>query len=101
MTQQRRVPDPLTSRAGTWGWVALAAGVLAWDLLAHETLTAAFRRAHGHPASLVAVGVAWGLLTGHLFGVLGDADPLRREHVASATAMARRTVQRRVPVLHG
>lgn len=61
----KRVP-----RNGAIGWAALAAGVLAWDLMAEETLTGAFRRARQHPAGLAAVAVTWGILTAHLFGAL-------------------------------
>ncbi len=69
---------------GSIGWVAIAAGVLAWDLLADETLTDAFRRAHAHPASRVVVVAAWAVLTGHLFGLIPDkADPFYVAYTAT------------------
>lgn len=35
--------------AGTWGWAGLVAGIVAWDLIAPETLSHAGRRALEHP----------------------------------------------------
>ena len=67
---------PWYGRATT-GWAALAIGVAAWDLLAPETLSAGFRKAHEHPASAVAVAGVWALLTAHLWNVLPQrVDPL-------------------------
>lgn len=64
-------------RSGNLGWVMIAAGVAAWDFLAEETLSDAFRRARSHPASAVAVGACWGILTAHLFGLIPpQADPI-------------------------
>lgn len=63
-------------RKGTTGWVALAAGVVAWDLTSDETLTHAFRRAREHPVSFAALIAGWTILTAHLFGVLpARVDP--------------------------
>lgn len=68
---------------GAAGWAVLAAGIVAWDLLAPETLSASFRKAHDHPASAAAVTVAWALLTAHLWNVLPQAaDPLHVIHAA-------------------
>lgn len=68
-------------KSGGFGWLALAAGVVTWDILAPETLSDAFRRAHSHPVSAIMVGASWGVLTAHLFGVIPEnADPI---HVAS------------------
>ncbi len=71
------VPASPWFRTGTFGWVLLAAGVLVWDLVAPETLTDAFYRAHQHPASKIAVTGVWTMLTLHLFNKLPRrADPL-------------------------
>lgn len=70
---------------GGVAWCYLAAAVLAWDLLAadEQTLSEAFRRSREHPASAVAVGVIWGMLTAHLWGLLPQrADPLHAVHIA-------------------
>lgn len=64
-------------RNGTLGWMLIGTGVLVWDLVAPETLSDAFRRAHQHPASKVAVISAWAMLTLHLFNKLPSrVDPL-------------------------
>jgi hypothetical protein len=69
--------------SGTLGWVALAGGVLVWDLTAGETLTSAFRRSHDSPVSLVVVTAAWTLLTAHLFSLIPPRlDPMQFEHYA-------------------
>jgi len=63
---------------GGAGWLVIGVLVLAWDVAAPETLTAAFQRARSGPVSGTAVAVAWALLTGHLFDVLPKrADPFR------------------------
>ena len=67
--------------SGTTGWIALAAGVVVWDLTAGETLTGAFRRSHDSPVSRVVVMAAWGVLTGHLFSIIpARLDPLDFSH---------------------
>ena len=77
--------------SGTTGWAALAVGVVAWDLLADETLTGAFRRAHDSPVSRVIVMAAWGILTGHLFSVLPvRVDPFDSSHYAVITKHTRK-----------
>jgi len=75
------------STAGTIGWAALAAAVLAWDLLAPETLSDAFGRGcASQPRRAITIG-AWVILTAHLFDVLPErADPLHRAWVAGARA---------------
>ena len=62
------------------GWAAIAAWVVVFDTwalwLARETLSQAFLRAcRKHP---LLVSSAWGVLTGHLFGLFGRWDPLRK-----------------------
>jgi hypothetical protein len=65
-------------QGGGAGWLVIGVLVLAWDVAAPETLTAAFQRARSGPVSGTAVAVAWALLTGHLFDVLPKrADPFR------------------------
>lgn len=85
------VPVPVPApwfRTGALGWVLIGAGVLVWDLVAPETLSAAFQRAHEHRASKVAVITAWGMLTLHLFRKLpAPVDPLHgvtimRQHLS-------------------
>jgi hypothetical protein len=65
-------------QGGGAGWLVIGVLVLAWDVAAPETLSAAFQRARSGPVSGAAVAVAWTLLTGHLFDVLPKrADPFR------------------------
>jgi hypothetical protein len=77
------VARPMPSAVKPWlqggaGWLVIGVLVLAWDVAAPETLTAAFQRARSGPVSGTAVAVAWALLTGHLFDVLPKrADPFR------------------------
>ena len=83
--------------SGTTGWIALAVGVVVWDLTAGETLTGAFRRSHDSPVSRVVVMAAWGVLTGHLFSIIpARLDPLDFSHytvIARHTSKGRRTVE--------
>jgi hypothetical protein len=79
---QRAYAAPMPSTAKPWlqgggaGWLVIGVLVLAWDVAAPETLSAAFQRARSGPVSGTAVAVAWALLTGHLFDVLPKrADP--------------------------
>ena len=66
------------SQGGGAGWLVIGVLVLAWDVAAPETLSAAFHRARSGPVGGTAVAVAWALLTGHLFEVLPErADPFR------------------------
>jgi hypothetical protein len=78
------VTEPVPSAAKPWlqggaaGWLVIGVLVVAWDVAAPETLTAAFQRARSGPVGGTAVAVAWALLTGHLFDVLPKgADPFR------------------------
>jgi len=67
-------------RTGKAGWIALAAFIIAWDMLAEDeqTLSESFRRGwHRHPATMGAVALAWGVVTAHLWNLLPPrADPL-------------------------
>jgi hypothetical protein len=79
---------PPFHKSGHIGWLAIAAGVIAWDAMGPETLTDAFRHVREHPAGSIAVGVAWGILTAHLFGWLPPkADPI---HASTAYVRARK-----------
>jgi len=78
------VAGPVQSAVKPWlqggaaGWLVIGVLVVAWDVAAPETLTAAFQRARSGPVGGTAVAVAWALLTGHLFDVLPKrADPFR------------------------
>lgn len=65
------------SRAGTAGWALLGTGILAWDLVAPETLSDAFGRAGATRSGLVVTIVGWAVLTAHLFDLLPSRlDPL-------------------------
>lgn len=72
-------PRLLGEHAGTIGWIGLAAYVIAWDLLAPETLSAAADRALEHNYMKY---VAWGLggiVTGHVLNVIPDkVDPIQK-----------------------
>lgn len=68
---------------GSTGWIALAAGVVAWNAThAHdeaEMLSQAFARGMRHPTARFAVGAGWMILTLHLFGRIPNRyDPLTR-----------------------
>jgi hypothetical protein len=79
--------------SGTTGWLALAAGVVVWDLYSAETLTGAFRRANLSPTGRVVVMAGWGILTGHLFSLIPPRiDPLDFGHY---TVIMRRTTKGR------
>jgi hypothetical protein len=77
-------------QSGGAGWLLLTVLVVAWDIAAPETMSAAFRRATATPAGRVVVMTTWGVITAHLFSALPRAvDPLyavtllRRERVAA------------------
>lgn len=74
-----KTPEILNEHCGTIGWVGLAAYVIAWDILAPETLSSAVDRALEHPSMKY---VAWGIggvVSGHLFNVIPPAlDPIQR-----------------------
>ncbi len=83
--------SPAFLKSGHLGWLSIAAGVVAWDVLASDTLTESFRRAQAHPVSAVATGTAWWVLTAHLFGWLPErADPIHLG-VAGARNLASRS----------
>ena len=64
------------SKAGTAGWVGLGIYVAAWDILAPETLTSAFKRGREHKAASPLVVGALGVTALHLMGVLPEKiDP--------------------------
>ncbi|HUB42198.1 MAG TPA: hypothetical protein VMA72_25385 [Streptosporangiaceae bacterium] len=63
-------------KGGGAGWIVVGTVVVAWDLVAPETLSAAFQRARSSPVGFAVLAVTWGALTGHLFRVLPvQADP--------------------------
>jgi hypothetical protein len=97
------VAGPAQSAVKPWllgggaGWLVIGVLVLAWDVAAPETLTAAFQRARSRPVSGTAVAVAWTLLTGHLFDVLPErADPFRLS-IDSVRNALQRGAKRMVP----
>lgn len=67
------------SKVGTLGWVGLAGYVIAWDIFAPETLSAAADRALEHRAMKY---VAWGLggaVTAHVLNLVNPKyDPIQR-----------------------
>jgi hypothetical protein len=71
--------ETLKNHAGTIGWGLLAAYVIAWDVLAPETLSHAVDRALDHKAmKYVAWGVG-GIVSGHLFNVIPEKlDPIQQ-----------------------
>lgn len=73
------MPNYHENRHGTYGWAILAGFVIAWDVLAPETLSGAVDRALEHPVGKYAAigGVA---VTGaHLLNVLPERiDPFVR-----------------------
>jgi hypothetical protein len=96
------VTGPVPSTVKPWlqggaGWLVIGVLVLAWDVAAPETLSAAFQRARSNPVSATAVAVAWALLTGHLFDVLPErADPFRLS-IDTVRGALQRGVKRMVP----
>lgn len=62
------MPRKPESKAGTWGWIGLAAYVVAWDLAAPESLTHAFERGRTHEIGKVAVLGATAVTVAHLIG---------------------------------
>jgi hypothetical protein len=62
--------------SGSSGWLLLAAGVIAWDAAAPETMSDAFKRGCATPQGVAVLGLAWAVLTAHLFAALPErADP--------------------------
>jgi hypothetical protein len=71
---------------GRNGWLYIAAGVIAWDVLnkEDEQLTRAFRRGLQTPEGRLLIGLTWGVLTAHLFDALPKQyDPIHQlgEHI--------------------
>jgi len=65
------------SRCGTVGWIGLTAGIIAWDILAPETLSHAYDRYLDDPVKkVVAIGAV--AITGlHLLNKIPEqVDPL-------------------------
>lgn len=62
---------------GSKGWVAVAAVVIAAELLDEKTMSDAFRTAARHPVYGPIILTAWGILTAHLVGVIpAKYDPI-------------------------
>jgi hypothetical protein len=96
LSQFRRATDQPVTAATPWfkgggaGWLVIAALVVAWDTIAPETLSAAFRRARSGPIGATIVVMGWACVTGHLFHVIPDrADP-----IAALCTTGRRAVKR-------
>lgn len=65
------------SHAGTYGWIALGAYVLAWDIVAPETLSGAVDRALDHPVGRIAAIGGVAIVGAHLLNVIPEQyDPL-------------------------
>lgn len=77
---------PLPVLNGRWGWLGLAAYVLAWDLIALrrrrlETLSGCFERTAAGRVGRYLLTVTWLVLSCHLFGRprrLMVVDPISR-----------------------
>jgi hypothetical protein len=69
------------SKAGTWWWVGLATSVVAWDLLAPETISHAFHRGVENPRTRALVLGGLALTAAHLVGdiIPENIDPF---HIA-------------------
>jgi hypothetical protein len=77
-------------KGGGAGWLVVGTLVVAWDLTAPETLSAAFSRARSDPVGSAVIVVVWAFLTGHLFEIIpGRADPFR-----GLMTIARKAVKR-------
>lgn len=63
-------PLETESRVGNWGWTALAAGVIVWDVVASETLSSAYDRYLQHPVKRVVAVGAVALTAAHLLNCL-------------------------------
>ena len=87
MERNKYNPD---SRGGGYGWLALGAGVLAYDILANETLSNSFRRGIESENKAVRAGVyGLGALTvAHLLDVVPErVDPI--DNIASGLGRVR------------
>lgn len=72
-------PDlPDVSKIGSLGWAALCAGVLAWDVFAGETLSAAAERGLQNKYTGPFIMATIGYVSCHLAGILPpQADVLK------------------------
>lgn len=87
-------------KSGALGWTILAGGVLAWDVTAPETLSAAFRRSRKHPVGKIAVNLSWMLLTAHLIGAIPERiDPIHRSGVELRKIVYKSYGKRTLPAL--
>jgi len=94
--EDRRAASQSVIAASPWfkgggaGWLAIGVLVVAWDLIAPETLSQAFRRARSGRIGSAVVVVVWASLTGHLFHVIPDrADPFVALCVSGRKAVKR------------
>lgn len=70
------------SHAGTYGWIALAAGVAAFDYLAPETLSHAVDRALERPYGRIAAIGAVAVTAAHLLNLIPrEYDPFVMIHL--------------------
>lgn len=93
---QQQVPARPWFKGGGAGWLGIAALVVGWDVVAPETLSAAFRRARSGPVGSTVVVLGWAYLTGHLFHVIPDrADPFVALCTTSRKAVKRGSAQAR------
>lgn len=69
----------LPSTCGTIGWIGLAGCVIAWDVLAPETLSHAVDRALEHPSMKYVSWAVGGIVSGHLFNLIPERfDPIQQ-----------------------
>lgn len=81
---------------GSKGWVAVAAVVVAAELLDEKTMSEAFRVASRHPVYGPIVLSAWTILTAHLIGVI----PVKYDPITLFWAYAILKRKAKVPI-HG
>lgn len=75
-----KIKEHWENHAGTYGWAGLAAYIIAYDVLAPETLTHAAERGLDHSKAMrVAVWAGAGIVAGHVLRVYPrEYDPLQR-----------------------
>ena len=79
--------ETLKNHAGTIGWAGLAAYVIAWDILAPETLSSAVDRALDHNVMKYLAFATGGIISAHLFNIVPERyDPIQQ----SANFVARK-----------
>lgn len=64
---------------GTVGWIGLSAYVLAWDILAPETLSGAVDRALEHKTAKYVAWAVGGVVTAHLFNLIPEEYDLLQQ----------------------